>query len=123
MKLQINCFMPTAYACLYLCLWFCNVNVKKEIKETGREIRKGNPPPSYPAYTSGATYTQFPDSYALPCVLRGKSETVSCGNRLCWQRCLSAWSKRKRPKNIQMCQMLHVTLLPTLALRDVGRGS
>jgi len=30
------------------------------------------------AYTSGATYTQFPDSCALRCVLRGKSETVSC---------------------------------------------
>lgn len=29
---------------LYLCLWFCNVNLKKEIKETGREIRKGNSP-------------------------------------------------------------------------------
>lgn len=63
----------------YLCLWFCNVNLKEEIKETGREIRKGNPPPPTPrylcaAYTSGATYTQFADSCALRCVLRGKSQ-------------------------------------------------
>jgi len=69
---------------------------KKEIKETGREIRKGNPPPRpylCAAYTSGATYTQFPDSCGLRCVLRGKSETVSCRNRPCWQCCLSGWSK------------------------------
>jgi hypothetical protein len=57
---------------LYLCLWFSNVNLKKEIKKTGREIRKGNPPTSICVLPtpSGATYTQFPDSCALPFVLR-----------------------------------------------------
>jgi hypothetical protein len=70
---------------LYLCLWFCNVNLKKWDKgdRAGDKERKFLTPPYLcAAYTSVATYTQFPDSCALRCVLRGKSETVSCGNRL-----------------------------------------
>jgi hypothetical protein len=114
--------MSTTYA-FYLCLWFCNVNFKKETKETGREIRKGNPavrPCLRSAYTSGATYTQFPDSCAMHFVLRGaKCETISCGDRRCWQCCRTGLSK-ERPKNTKTCHILLGLILSTF--RDFGGG-
>jgi hypothetical protein len=110
---------------LYLCLWFCIVNLKKEIKETGREIRKGNPPPPLPTRQEQPTLNFL---IAAPCFASWEGSVslklfpvaTSCPGSVAFPFGLV---KRERPKNIHMCQMLLVSILPTLALLDVGRGS